>query len=225
MDTGIISAVGSINLTTLLLRRFASFGRTALHTSVTREGAFYEFRAQLDSPWPSRLGGVRQPRPSQPRTLWRRIGPSHRLAWPIRPARTLEPTVQEELGRVGPTVMDVRPSAASPRSPKETHSARRALMPKNPSSRLPHRRWRINCASSPIGSANCPVSVVSAIIHIRATNALVVEANSCARVAMLERVKCGTEGSQLVGNVLLPDSVRCCPRRSACRWRSPPAAC
>ena len=36
MGTGISSALGQINLTTLLHRRFASFGRAALHATVTR---------------------------------------------------------------------------------------------------------------------------------------------------------------------------------------------
>ena len=49
MDTGISSAVGWINLTTLLLRRFASFGRATLHASVTRRAASYGFHPQLVS--------------------------------------------------------------------------------------------------------------------------------------------------------------------------------
>ena len=43
MDTGTGSAVGWINLTTLLLRRFASFGRAALHGPVTRRATSYGF--------------------------------------------------------------------------------------------------------------------------------------------------------------------------------------
>ena len=43
MDTGIISVAGWINLTTLLLWRFASLDRAALHASVTRKAAYYGF--------------------------------------------------------------------------------------------------------------------------------------------------------------------------------------
>jgi len=49
MDTDISSAVGWINLTTLLLRRFASFGLASLHASVTRRAKTYG----LDPQWVS----------------------------------------------------------------------------------------------------------------------------------------------------------------------------
>ncbi len=45
MDTGIGSSVGGINLTTRFLR-FVSFGRAALHASVTRGAASYGFHPQ-----------------------------------------------------------------------------------------------------------------------------------------------------------------------------------
>ena len=51
MDTDTNSAVGWINLTTLLLRRFASFGRAALQASVTRRATLYGFHPQEVSFW------------------------------------------------------------------------------------------------------------------------------------------------------------------------------
>ena len=52
MDTGISSAVGWINLTTLLLR-FASFARAAVRAPVTRRAASYGFHSRLVSIQPT----------------------------------------------------------------------------------------------------------------------------------------------------------------------------
>lgn len=50
------SAVGWINLTTLLLR-FASFGRAAPHASVARRATSYGFHPQLVSIWEDEHSG------------------------------------------------------------------------------------------------------------------------------------------------------------------------
>ena len=76
MDTGIISVVGWINLTTLLLRRFASFRRAALHASVTRRATSYGLDPQLVSIQP---GGRRLPTPIRVHLKYLlRAGPSPR---------------------------------------------------------------------------------------------------------------------------------------------------
>ena len=62
MDTGTSPAMGWINLTTLLLRRFASFRRAALRASVTRRATSYGFDPQLVSFWLLAFAGTSGPR-------------------------------------------------------------------------------------------------------------------------------------------------------------------